>query len=151
MPPLIKVYEALGAIGDNRVHITAEGATVTSSSGDKTYTVLYDKEKKALMANDNGSYWQGYLGYPAISYLLIIGEVPFNTMLTEALKGIPWKQMNNFFKNDYGKTIEWVHQKIQEKGNDSDELKVEVKNILTHLETLQLSRLGKRLSPPRNE
>ena len=38
MPPLIKVYEAMGAVGDGRVRIVDEAnALVTSSDGSKTY------------------------------------------------------------------------------------------------------------------
>ena len=45
MPPLAKVYEALGAIGDRRVRIEdGQRASVTSSDGAKIYTVTYTVE-----------------------------------------------------------------------------------------------------------
>jgi hypothetical protein len=59
-PPIIKMYEALGAIGDQRVHVDGATAKVFSSSGNKHYTVRYDRENGAITANDNGSYWVGY-------------------------------------------------------------------------------------------
>src|SRR4029077_17850108 len=74
MPPLIKVYEALGAIGDGRVRIEDERrATVTSSDGSKTYEVETSADGREIASNDNASYWQGYVGYPAIAALIARG------------------------------------------------------------------------------
>jgi len=60
-PPLIKIYEALGAIADQRIELI-QGlfveAKVYSSSREKYYTVTYDAANKAIMLNDNGSYWK---------------------------------------------------------------------------------------------
>jgi len=68
MPPLIKVYEALGALGDGRVRIVdSRRALVTSSDGTKTYEVETSEDGREISSNDNASYWQGYLGYPAIA------------------------------------------------------------------------------------
>ena len=67
IPPLIKAYEALGAIGDGRVRIEGERrATVTSSDGSKTYEVETSADGHEIASNDNASYWQGYVRYPAI-------------------------------------------------------------------------------------
>ena len=65
-PPIIKIYEALGAVADNRVELSENTAKVFSSSGNKFYDVSYDRDSNSIMTNDNGSYWKGYLGYPAI-------------------------------------------------------------------------------------
>ncbi|MEK7499359.1 MAG: hypothetical protein AAB649_02015 [Patescibacteria group bacterium] len=55
IPPRIKVYEALGAIADNRIQITGNEAQVVSSSGNKTYEVMYNPQEQAITSNDNGS------------------------------------------------------------------------------------------------
>ena len=70
MPPIVKVYEALGAIGDGRVRIEdSRRAFVTSSDAGKTYEVESSADPPEIASNDNASYWQGYLGYPAIAVL----------------------------------------------------------------------------------
>jgi hypothetical protein len=69
-PPDTKIYEALGTVADGRVKVEGNTAKVFSSSGNKHYDVEYDPKASAIMANDNGSYWNGYLGYPAIAFLM---------------------------------------------------------------------------------
>src|SRR5229473_3132381 len=89
MPPLIKVYEALGAIADGRVQIQDErSATVVSSEGDKTYAVAI--AAREVSANDNASYWQGYLGYPAIAVMIERNLVSARGDAINALGGIQW-------------------------------------------------------------
>lgn len=57
-PPITKIYEALGSVADERIELVGSSAKVYSSSRNKFYVVSY--EPGAIMANDNGSYWQGY-------------------------------------------------------------------------------------------
>lgn len=45
-PPIIKVYEALGALADDRIKVKGNTAKVYSSSGNKFYTVTYDSKTK---------------------------------------------------------------------------------------------------------
>ena len=183
-PPIIKIYEALGALADGRIEkakdsCESSGSTtgypvveplkdgqsnhrtvktlsngdieewqVYSSSGNKFYMVRYDKQNNAIMSNDNGSYWQGYLGYPAIAVLLITGAIKYQPKFAEALKGIKWKDLNTKFKNDYNKTIQYCHQLIRKRGYDLEEFLKEVKNIDKQIQTLKIKKLGKRLRPP---
>ena len=98
LPPLIKVYEALGCLADGRIEIENNSARVYSSSIGKYYPGTYDPEINAIMCNDNGSYWQGYLGYPAIAYLLSTGIIPYSPVLANLLKDIKWKDLNTQYK-----------------------------------------------------
>ncbi|MFH1472824.1 MAG: hypothetical protein ABIF06_00195 [bacterium] len=104
-PPIIKIYEALGAVADNRVEISGNIAKVYSSTGNKFYDVSYDSQANAIMSNDNGSYWKGYLGYPAIAYLFKIKTLEYKSEFGDLLKGIHWKDINKKFKNDFNKTF----------------------------------------------
>ncbi|MBI5138913.1 MAG: hypothetical protein HZA95_03915 [Candidatus Vogelbacteria bacterium] len=149
LPPKIKIYEALGSLADERVEPLEGGAKVYSSSRKKFYTVTYDKEKHAIMANDNGSFWQGYLGYPAIAYLMQIGEIEYDKKVSEVLKGIEWKEVNTKFKNNYDKTIEYVHALAEEKGVKSNLIEMEVDKTLMWIESHPLKMLGKRIEPPK--
>ena len=145
-PPIIKVYEALGAIADGRVEVKGTTAKVYSSSGNKFYDVRYDPAKKAIMTNDNGSYFKGYLGYPAIAFLMLSGEVAYSHVSAQLLKGIAWKDINQQFKNDFDKTLDFIlASKTQEQ---RAVLEREVEKIDARIKELDHSLLGKKVKPP---
>lgn len=150
MPPKIKVYEALGAVADGRVEVTNGEAKVVSSAGNWEYMIEYDSEAGEIMTNDNGSYWQGYLGYPAMAYLMQIGEVKFRENVAKALKGVQWKEVNTAFMNDYDKTIKYVLELAQSRGVSRGELEAEVEEILRQVKRMDLGLLGRKARPPAN-
>ncbi len=147
-PPKIKIYEALGTLADNRIELSDNSARVYSSSGNKFYTVIYDPQGQANMCNDNGSFWQGYLGYPAIAYLLSIGTIPYLPNIASILGGIKWKDINTKFKNDWDKTIDYVHKQVSNQGDNIQELKTQIDDIHSWLVEHPLKLLGKKLKPP---
>jgi hypothetical protein len=148
MPPPIKIYEALGAIGDGRVRLEDEHrAQVTSSEGDKTYAVEIGADGREISSNDNASYWQGYLGYPAIAVLLTRGLYRPPANVIDALAGIPWKEINRRFKNDYDATIAEVNRTVEASGHDPDAIASEVDSVLEALRAFAPMR-GKRRRPP---
>jgi hypothetical protein len=147
-PPKIKIYEALGCIGNNHIKITDDGAFVLSSTGGKAYTVVYDPEINAITANDNGSYWQGYMGYPIIAYLMKKGIIQYNQDAAEALKEFVWKDLNERFKRDYDKTIAHVHAKLSEDDISLVDLEQEIKHIAKQVEGLHLHKLQTKSKPP---
>jgi len=145
-PPIIKIYEALGTIADGRVEVTANTAKVYSSSRNKFYDVTYDPERSAIMANDNGSYWTGKLGYPAIAYLLKVGVLPYESDLAQLLKDVAWKDVNQKFKNNFDKSLEHILSKVDQ--NKTEELESYARSLEKGIEKLNLSLLGKRALPP---
>lgn len=148
MPPIIKVYEALGALGDGRVRIEdAHHARVTSSQGDKIYQVEISDDGREISSNDNASYWQGYLGYPAIAVLLARGLHHPAANAIGALAGIPWKELNRRFRNDYEKTLGEVMKTAEANGCDPDALRIEAEAVMESLRKLA-PRKGKRRMPP---
>jgi hypothetical protein len=148
IPPKIKIYEALGCIGDKRIDILGSTAKVFSSSKQKFYSVIYDEKTNSIMSDDNGSYWQGYLGYPSIAFLILKGKITFNEKFAEALKGVRWKDLNTKFKSDYKKTGEFVLEKVKEKGIKPEEFQKEIGNILQQIKNLNINLLGKKVRPP---
>lgn len=148
IPPRIKVYEALGAIGDERVHIDENSAKVYSSSGNKAYTVVFDPKQNAIMSNDNASYWQDSLGYPAIAFLCLKNILMYNGKLAQDLSGIAWKDINTKFKNDFDKTENYVKEKLFSLGWKEADLQKETSNILEQISKLDLALLGKKTNPP---
>ncbi|OHB24941.1 MAG: hypothetical protein A2542_01560 [Parcubacteria group bacterium RIFOXYD2_FULL_52_8] len=145
-PPIIKIYEALGAVADGRVLVDGNKAKVYSSSGNKYYDVAYDAEKGAIMANDNGSYWKGYVGYPAIAYLMATGVLLYKSELGNLLKGIAWKDINQKFKNDFDATLAFI---LAEKSEQEREgLAAYAEQVQQELAQFNLSLLGKKQLPP---
>jgi hypothetical protein len=148
IPPKIKVYEALGCLGDNRIKVEDNVVKVYSSSRNKFYVVEYDSRKNAIMANDNGSYWVGYLGYPSIAFLMQRGIIDYDPQYSNALKDIKWKDINTKFKNNFEKTEQHILKLLGERGISRDSILSEVDSIMRQLEKLDLSLLGKRTKPP---
>jgi hypothetical protein len=150
IPPSIKVLEALGSIADGRVEMDHDSAKVFSSSGDKFYSVMFDEETNVISANDNGSYWQGYLGYPAIAFLMKKGKLSFDAKCSQALKNIHWKKVNTDFKNDFAKTEQYIKDEILPKTTvTSEQLDRAVQKVLQEIEVLQLQKPLKRVAPAR--
>ncbi len=151
-PPIIKIYEALGAIADQRIELI-QGlfveAKVYSSSREKFYTVTYDPANNAIMLNDNGSYRKGYLGYPGIAILLLQWDLPLNKEYTTLLKDIPRKDINTKNNNDFEKTQKQIDTMIIEKWHDIKSFHDYIQNILNEITKKPLSYLGKKTLPPK--
>lgn len=102
-PPRIKVLEAAGSIGDGRVKaISPKYAQVVSSEGDRVYDVVVIKKAEdsfLVYSNDNGTIYRGYVGYPIIAFMILLGYLPLDNQVNAALAGIPWKELNTKYKN----------------------------------------------------
>jgi hypothetical protein len=149
MPPLAKIYEAFGALGDGRVQLEDERhASVLSSDRSKRYQVEISPDGRAISSNDNASYWQGYLGYPAIAVMLKRGLCPVRAEAINALTGIPWNELNRRFRNDYSRTIEEVMRQAEDRGFDSKIIVAEAETVLSKLSEFAPLR-GSRRRPAR--
>ncbi len=118
--PRIKVYEALGALGDNRVSLHKKGRVinghVVSSDGSRVYRVLVEQKSDVVFyaySNDNGTIYRRYIGYPILSVLMYYNILPFDWSLAKILKGIKWKELNEKFKN-YKAVEEYVLGKLSD-------------------------------------
>ncbi len=149
MPPTIKVYEALGAIGDDRIKVDGDSAKLYSSSRGKYYTISYNPETRQIYANDNASFFAGYLGYPAIALLFAKGILSYHNETAEALAGIAWKDINQKNKNDFEKTIVEVNMILEAKGLHPQTVSLEVSEIMRQLAALDLQKPDKKTKPPK--
>lgn len=147
--PVIKIYEALGAIADGRVELDGDTARVASSDKAKTYDVRHDPAAGSITANDNGSYWQGYLGYPGIAYLMERGVLAYDSGLTAGLAGVPWKELATEYRNDWAKVEKHVREELAAKGVDLDRFDAGIAEISSGLEKLALTKLSPRQRPPK--
>lgn len=148
LPPLIKVYEALGCVVDNRIEIVGNEAKVYSSSRGKFYTVKYSPDTNTIASNDNATYYLDYLGYPAIAFLLKVGKLTYSHSLALAFKDVKWKDLNVQFRNDFFKTQEYVLRAAEEKGYSKSELVNEAENIFAQLKQLAPRKTGEKMKPP---
>lgn len=148
MPPLIKVYEALGALGDGRLRsVGANAAEVVSSDGSKTYRVEFSDDGREISSNDNASYWQGYVGYPAIALLLSRSVLSAHIDTATALAAIPWKALNRRFGNNYERTIAEVERTLAARGHDPAAIRGEAEAILDAIRRLAPYRGTRRRLP----
>ncbi len=148
LPPLIKVFEALGCVADDRIEVNGNAAKVYSSSRGKFYDVKYFPVKNAISSNDNATYYMGYLGYPAVAYLLKIGKLTYSPSLALAFKDVKWKDLNVKFRNDFFKTQEYVLHAAEEKGFSQLELVNEAENIFAQLKKIAPKKTGEKMTPP---
>lgn len=149
VPPRAKIYEALGAVADARVTLTGPTtAEVTSSSGDKTYSVTWSPDMTVFSSNDNASYWRRYAGYPIIAVLLVTGRLPYDAGRAKLLAGVPWKRLNDDARRDYDRVVDGVLAGVEERGGDRRALEEQAKTIHERFAALELRR-GPRLAAPR--
>ena len=147
LPPRAKVFEAFTAVADGRVRLAGPGsATVVSSSGDKTYDVEWSDDGRTVSANDNASYWQGYLGYPIVAVLLARGELHADEDAVTALAGVPWHDLNKRHRRDYDAAVAYVMGELPE--DDATRVEDEVDAVLQQLAALDLQRAGRGRRPP---
>ncbi|BEP16944.1 hypothetical protein PYJP_02960 [Pyrofollis japonicus] len=138
MPPRIKVLEALGAIADGRIEkISDKKYRVVSSEGDRVYTVYVDPEKGLAYSNDNGTRLRGYIGYPIIAVLMVEGVLPFDKELSEALRDIPWRKLNETYKK-YRLVEQEVKKIAATRGISPARLDKFVEEVMSSLRKLRL-------------
>ncbi len=141
LPPRIKVLEALGAIADGRIKIIDERrAQVISSEGDRTYNVYIDIAKSQVYSDDNGTKYRGYIGYPIIAVLMLKGIIPFYKDVAEALKGIPWRELNEKYKK-YAIVETIVKNIVKRKGISPKYIDIVINRVMVKLKTLKLRLL----------
>ncbi|MBN1636813.1 MAG: hypothetical protein JW920_09880 [Deltaproteobacteria bacterium] len=150
LPPKAKIYEALSAVADGRVALSIDDnqAGVTSSSGTKTYNVMWNDDISAITSNDNASYWHGYLGYPILAALMVQKKLQYDKKVAELMAGINWKQVNRQHHNNYDKAVAHVLKSLEEKGADAGSIRQEVDRIFAQIEHLGLQKLSRIKRPP---
>lgn len=130
------MLEALGCIADGRVQLVSNvEARVIGSDGTRVYRVLWDGGL-GITSNDNGSMYKGYLGYPSIAFLMLKGVLPYDEKLAEALKGIPWRELNEKFRS-YSATENYVRELLAERGISWAYVEAFIDKVLSEIKRLK--------------
>lgn len=137
LPPVQKVHEAFSAIADGRVKFDSDRAEVISSDRKKLYTVTW--EGNLYTSNDNGSYWQGYAGYPMIAVFMLQGRLPLDRQIAGYFKGINWTELNARYKAKYDKAVAEVMERLRAEGVDTDRVDAEVCRVYDTLKELDIT------------
>ncbi|MEL9990891.1 MAG: hypothetical protein QXP98_10200 [Thermoproteus sp.] len=138
LPPRIKVLEALSALADGRVKLLSDkDAEVVSSDGSRIYRVHVDVGRRTAYSDDNGTMYRGYVGYPILSFLMARGLLPVDQKLGEALRGIPWRKLNEEYKK-YEVVMQIIKAELREKGISEEEVERYIDLVLSHLKKLNL-------------
>ena len=149
-PPKAKIFEALTAVADGRVTLIGEQeAGVVSSDGTKKYLVEWSPDLNQFTSNDNASYWQGYMGYPIIAVLMVLGKLEYSREVAKFLAGIPWKHVNSRFRSNYLKAIDSVLDTLEANGVPRQIVVDEADRIMAQIEALELKKLPRRRRPPK--
>ena len=122
-----------------------------SSDRSKTYRVEISADRRTISSNDNASYWQGYLGYPAIAVMLTRGFCSVREEAINALPGIPWKELNHRFHNDYSRTIEEVMRRVKQRKFDPEIVEAEAEAVLLRLSAFAPVRGPRRRAAQPND
>lgn len=147
--PKAKIYEALSAVADERVRLQSAEASVDSSDRAKTYRVIWNEDKTAFGANDNASYFVGYMGYPVIAVLLALGKLPFDADLASHLRGFNWNQINQAYKRRYDEAVDYVLGQAEKDGANVDAIRAYADETYDKLTSLALGRLLPPGEPPK--
>ncbi len=138
IPPKIKVLEAAGTVADGRItFIDERNAVVVSSDGSRRYSVYVDLTRREACSTDNGTVYRGYVGYPIIAVLMIKGALTYDSRIGNALKGIPWKAMNERYKK-YAIVEDEVKKIVAERGITPEELENFKNNVYKELKRFKL-------------
>jgi len=146
-PSVTKMYEALGAVADGRIEVNGNIGKCYSSSGNKYYDITFDPDSRAIMSNDNTSYWTGELGYPAVAFLIKSGVLEYKEDLAKLLRGIPWKEINRKFKNDFDVALEHILKDMEL--SNREELSKYTESLAEEIKKLNLKELGEKITPPK--
>ena len=100
LPPELKVMEALSAVADNRVHVvSSEKAEITDNTKTKKFSVVWKSEDNTIDSDDSGSAYGGYISWPPLAFLMVLGVLPYDMYLGRKLASVPWSRLKDKYKD----------------------------------------------------
>lgn len=133
MPPVEKIFEAWTALSSGRVILKDGFAEVSSSDGEKSYTVRFHGDQYS--SDDNATFWQGYPGYPVIAVLMAQGKLPYDKKEASLWENINWTQLNKKNKNNYSDAVKEI---AEQRGINLQEAYDEANKVMEAIKSLPL-------------
>jgi hypothetical protein len=93
-----------------------------------------------ITSNDSGSLHQGYLGYPAITFLLKLGKLTYNPRFLPRLRGIDRNGIKQKVNKHHEETLRLLLGTLFQQGYEVDDLVKEVERMYEELESLELGK-----------
>lgn len=149
LPPIAKVYEAWSAVADGRVklHPDERRATVTSSNGEKEYTVSWDEDGAAYSSTTTPRTGRATRATPS-SPCSWSGRLPLDRAAAEAFAHVDWTYLNERFKRDYAAAVAHV---VAARGLDADRVEAAAQTAYDALAALDLAVKRGSVRPPRTK
>lgn len=142
LPPRIKVLEAAGAVAGGRVKIISEKeAEVRASEGERVYRVFKDSKSGVVSSDDNGTTYRNYVGYPIVAFMMITGELPYDSEIGEALKDVKWRSLNEQYRS-YRIVESIIKEKLRGRGISERRVDEFIKNVLEKLSGYSFRKLA---------
>lgn len=140
-PPRIKVLEAMGALADGRIEVLQGNFfRVISSDGSRVYNVYVEEFSRGMFracSTDNGTVYRGYVGYPIISAMMLLGYLRRDEDVERALSGIPWRKLNEELKK-YALVESEVMRSVSFKGVSQARIRTFVDVVMEKLRSLTI-------------
>lgn len=137
LPPIEKIPEAYSAIAAGRIKMFKNTAEVCSSDYSKKYTVIWND--RVYSSNDNGTYWQGYAGYPILAVLMLQDILPLNKKIAECFKDVNWTALNKKHQKQYDKALDEILDRLNKKDVDTKKIIREINMVYEKLEVLDIT------------
>ncbi len=141
LPPIEKIYEAYSALADSRICIKENTADVVSSDGSKSYQVEWNDNTYA--STDNGTYWQGYTGYPVIGVLILQSKLKVDKDIFHYFSNVNWNSLNKKHKRDYHAALSEVFEEKQIPPQDRETIENLTQQVYEQLKALDLKIVRK--------
>ncbi|VVB66679.1 Uncharacterised protein [Candidatus Gugararchaeum adminiculabundum] len=132
------------------MNVRGNSAKVKSAIGDYEYSVKWNGEKEIgkgrIDSNDDEALFKGFLGFPAIAFLMKKELVSVNPAILEASRGIDWEKI--FEENEKGKkdasheTESKIKSELIRRGVKQEEIEEYLKKTLKEIKKLEMKPLG---------
>lgn len=141
LPPRIKVLEAAGAVAGGRVRVISDNeAEVKASEGDRVYRVFTDLNLGVVSSDDNGTIYRNYVGYPIVAFMMIRGNLPYDSDIGETLKDVKWRTLNEQYKS-YRIVESIIKDRLRTKGISERRVNQFIRNVLEKLSEYSLRKM----------
>ena len=111
------------------------------SDGSKSYQVEWNDNTYA--STDNGTYWQGYTGYPVIGVLILQSKLKVDKDIFHYFSNVNWNSLNKKHKRDYHAALLEVFEEKQIPPQDRETIENLTQQVYEQLKALDLKIVRK--------